>query len=588
MCTANKIKKDINNKTNKIFYGMASNCFKHMYLLFRVFTDKVIDFVFSWIWDTRKAIPDLEPKHKILAESATSLAKKIRNKELKAEELMKCVIERIKAVNPIINAVTDERFEDALKEAREIDRKIAEGLPDEYFDKRPFLGVPFTAKESHAVLGLRHTLGLTARRETRAGGDARCVAELRAAGAVPVAVTNVPEINKWQETRNHVFGQTCNPYHLGRTAGGSSGGEAALAAALATPISLLCIYPFCNTLYTGTRSHVFGQTCNPYHLGRTPGGSSGGEAALAAALATPISLCSDIGGSTRMPAFYCGLFGHNPTAGTTSLQGSTLRSGKDDTMASIGFVSRRCADLAPLTRVVAAEKGALLELGREVHVKDIKFYYTETATDLRVSPICGDLRKAMNKVVSRLSTDSSKPTPYTHPGFSHMFALWKYHMSKESECFPRMLTNNRGYAVGLAELVKKCLGLSQYTLAAVLKLLDEQVLPQPPAEWAESLTRDMRRDLTELLGTDGVLLFPSAPHPAPYHYSAFLRPFNFAYWGLFNVLRFPATQVPLGLNSSGLPLGIQVVAAPHQDALCLAVAQHLEDLFGGYVPPCKV
>ncbi|XP_048478566.1 fatty-acid amide hydrolase 2 isoform X2 [Plutella xylostella] len=536
MCTANKIKKDINNKTNKIFYGMASNCFKHMYLLFRVFMDKVIDFVFSWIWDTRKAIPDLEPKHKILAESATSLAKKIRNKELKAEELMKCVIERIKAVNSIINAVTDERFEDALKEAKEIDRKIAEGLPDEYFDKRPFLGVPFTAKESHAMLGLRHTLGLTARRETRAGGDARCVSELRAAGAVPVAVTNVPEINKWQETRNHVFGQTCNPYHLGRT----------------------------------------------------PGGSSGGEAALAAALATPISLCSDIGGSTRMPAFYCGLFGHNPTAGTTSLQGSTLRSGKDDTMASIGFVSRRCADLAPLTRVVAAEKGALLALGREVHVKDIKFYYTETATDLRVSPICGDLRKAMNKVVSRLSTDSSKPTPYTHPGFSHMFALWKYHMSKESECFPRMLTNNRGYAVGLAELVKKCLGLSQYTLAAVLKLLDEQVLPQPPAEWAESLTRDMRRDLTELLGTDGVLLFPSAPHPAPYHYSAFLRPFNFAYWGLFNVLRFPATQVPLGLNSQGLPLGIQVVAAPHQDALCLAVAQHLEDLFGGYVPPCKV
>lgn len=78
---------------------MASNCFRHMYLLFRVFMDKVIDFVFSWIWDTRKAIPDLEPKHKILAESATSLAKKIRNKELKAEELMKCVIERIKAVS---------------------------------------------------------------------------------------------------------------------------------------------------------------------------------------------------------------------------------------------------------------------------------------------------------------------------------------------------------------------------------------------------------------------------------------------------------------------------------------------------------
>ncbi|KAG6465870.1 hypothetical protein O3G_MSEX015455 [Manduca sexta] len=90
------------------------------------------------------------------------------------------------------------------------------------------------------------------------------------------------------------------------------------------------------------------------------------------------------------------------------------------------------------------------------------------------------------------------------------------------------------------------------------------------------------------LGSDGVLLFPSAPAPAPYHHSLYLRPFNFAYWAIFNVLRCPAAQVPLGLNGEGLPLGIQVVAAPKNEALCLAVAEHLGKAFGGYVPPCRV
>ncbi|XP_034834688.1 fatty-acid amide hydrolase 2-like [Maniola hyperantus] len=528
------------SKTSRICKEVMINFLKKLFFFFRAYFDMIIDYVYSIFWEDRhQAIPDLDKKHAMLKESAVTLAEKIRNKELKSEELVTACIERIKLVNPMLNAVTDERYEDAIKEAQAVDKMIEAGLSEEDLKNKPFLGVPFTAKESHAVKGMLHTLGILSRKSVRADEDAECVRLLKAAGAIPVAVTNVPEINKWQETRNMVFGQTNNPYHTGRTTGGSSGGEAA----------------------------------------------------LSASLASPISLCSDIGGSTRMPAFYCGLYALNPTAEHTSMKGSTLRSGKEPTMASIGFVSKHCEDLIPLTKVVADEKAHLLNLDRQVDVKELKFYYVESINDLRVSPVGSDLKKVMKRVVYKLSgvvEPSDKPKPYYHEGFNHSLALWRHAMSKEADCFAALLTDNQGEANGLAELGKKLVGASEFTLAAIIKLLDDQVMPAVPAAWADDLTQQLRDDLIETLGSDGVLLFPSAPTPAPYHYAAYLRPFNFALWGIFNALKFPTAQVPLGLNCDGLPLGIQVAAAPHNDALCVAVADHIGKLFQGYVPPCRV
>ncbi|OWR46450.1 fatty-acid amide hydrolase 2 like protein [Danaus plexippus plexippus] len=524
------------DKSNKICKGMIVNILISIYFTLRYYLDMLIDYAFSLYWDEyRQQLPNLEKKHAMLMESAVKLAEKIRKKELKSEDLVTACIERIKQVNPILNAVTDQRFEEALKEAREIDKKIEDGLPDEEFKNKPFLGVPFTAKESHAVNGMLHTLGVRARRDVRAEYDAECVRLLREAGALPLAVTNVPEINKWQETRNMVFGQTNNPYDTGRTVGGSSGGEAA----------------------------------------------------LHAALASPISLCSDIGGSTRMPAFYCGLYGYNPTAGHTSLKGSALRSGEDPTIASIGFVSKHPEDLAPLTKIVAGEKAGLLDLDRKVDIKDIKFYYVEDVKDLRISPVCSELKKAMHKVTSKLSKASEAPKRYSHAGFNHCFALWKHAMTRETEDFAKLLTDNHGRAYGVIELGKKLIGQSDFTLAAILKLLDEQVFPAVPPAWADQLTDSLRDDLITLLGDTGVLIFPSAPSPCRPHYTLYTGPFNFALWGIFNALKFPAVQVPVGL-SAGLPLGVQLVAAPGRDALLLNVAAYLEEHLGGFTPPCAV
>lgn len=108
---------------------------------FRIFLDHLIDLAFSLVWNCqKKTIPDVDKKYAFLKESTVVLAEKIRNKELKSEDLVRAVVERIKLVNPIINAIVEERFEDALAEAREIDKRIANGIPEDEFKNKPFLG----------------------------------------------------------------------------------------------------------------------------------------------------------------------------------------------------------------------------------------------------------------------------------------------------------------------------------------------------------------------------------------------------------------------------------------------------------------
>ncbi|KAJ2945421.1 hypothetical protein O0L34_g232 [Tuta absoluta] len=509
---------------------------------FRVLLDNFLDFIFSLYWERKKKpVPDLDKKYACLAESATNLAKKIRNKELKAEELMQALIQRIKQVNPIINALAEERFAEALDEARQVDKLIAAGLSDEEFSKKPFLGVPFTTKECQEVKDMKCTMGLWARRHNVAKEDSEAVLRLKLAGAIPVATSNLPELLVWQESRNPVYGITNNPHHTGRSAGGSSGGEAA----------------------------------------------------LAASYASTISLCSDIGGSTRMPAFYCGMFGYQPTAGIINTRGLAFRKGGEESMAALGFISKHAEDLGPLMKVIAGDKADLLKLDRDINIKNLKFYYTEGSDDILVSPINPEIKAAMYRVVAKISEQvtmsDDSPKPYSHEGFNHMYRLWAYMLTKEPDVDYSIWYSNFGKrANGLLELVKKLLGMNRHHFFTILRLLEMQILPKPNAKWAEKLHNSLKEDLLKTLGENGVLLFPSGPLAAPYHYVPVVRPFNFSYWAILNALKFPSVQVPLGRNSQGLPIGIQVVAAPHNDALCLTVAKYLEKEFGGAVFPCKV
>ena len=176
------------------------------------------------------------PTNHILYLPACVIARKIKQRELTCEETSKAFIERIYEVNPSLNAVVDDRFEEAIAEARYIDEVLDSDVLKYEQEKaallsKPLLGVPVTIKESLACKGLSHSAGLLVRKDTTAAKDSDVVENLRKAGAIPIAVTNCSELCMWCETDNYLYGRTNNPYDTSKMAGGSSGGEGSIISA---------------------------------------------------------------------------------------------------------------------------------------------------------------------------------------------------------------------------------------------------------------------------------------------------------------------------------------------------------------------
>nr|XP_033337006.1 fatty-acid amide hydrolase 2-like [Megalopta genalis] len=536
MCTSVKNKED--DDTCKDVLEMSRkvslDCLKWLFVQVHMIFDFLVDILFGFYYDSKaQKVPPV--KNDLLLLSATELADKIRTKKVTSLEVVTAFIERAKEVNGLINAVVEDRFSDALEEAKEVDKLLEKSQNvDEIKKEKPFLGVPFTTKESNEAKGMLHTMGLTNRRDYRSPEDATVVNLLKKAGGILIAKTNIPELNLWTESRNNLYGQTCNPYNTTRNVGGSSGGEAA----------------------------------------------------ITAACGTAISIGSDIGGSTRMPAFFNGVFGHKPTEGLTPLKGVGLRKvDYSNSMAEAGPICKKAEDLAPFLKVLIGEKVSLLQLDTSVDIKKLKFFYQESSGDLRASKVDSEMKTALLKAVYHLKEVTGSATKIRIPGSEYSYRLWRFWMSEENLDFKLSITNGQYRARAVSEIYKLLTGKCELTLAAIMKLIDEDLLPKDNPVWAKNVTANMKKYLLDKLGDDGVLLYPSSPFPASYHYTAYLRPFNFGYWCLFNILRLPTCQVPLGLDKDGLPVGVQVVAAPYNDHLCLAVAQELEKAFGGWVQP---
>lgn len=204
-------------------------CCSYVIKFFRFIYDTIVVFVFNQLYKNTpsKLLPPVNDQ--LVLDSCTTIVNKIKNKEVTCRRVVECFIKRIEQVNSILNAVVDTRFDKALVEADEYDKLIKLADTQEkinlIFDGKPLFGVPFTSKESTGAKGMAWTFGLLSRTGVKCDEDAEVVKLLKTAGAILIGVSNVPEVNLWCETRNKIYGQTCNPYNTNYSAGGSSGGE---------------------------------------------------------------------------------------------------------------------------------------------------------------------------------------------------------------------------------------------------------------------------------------------------------------------------------------------------------------------------
>ncbi len=483
---------------------------------------------------------DAEPTDADLATAAArTLAGWVRTRRCPAERVVAVHVERLRAADERLNVVAAARYEAALQEARALDARIARGEVEQL---GPLAGVPFTVKENLSLQGMPLTAGLVARRGERAERDGTAVARLRAAGAIPLAVTNVSELCMWMEADNRLYGRTANAYDPRRTAGGSSGGE----------------------------------------------GAAVGSGAV------PFGLGADIGGSIRMPAFFNGVFGHKASPGAVPLGGHyPLPTGEAQRMLSVGPLCRRAEDLPLLLEVLTGPSPEDPTARRTLRLQPEQVRLAELRVldvpDDGHTPVHPVLRAAQRRAARHLQARGARVEQTRLAPLRHVLPLWTAVMHASADrTFAEFLAEGTGEPSIrlLPELWRLARGRSTHTgaslgLAVVEKLAAplDGLMRRAPAR----LARLRARLLGALQG--GVMLYPSYPIPAPRHGEPLRHPAWWVYTAAVNVFGLCATQVPLGLGPDGLPLGVQVVGPPGSDEVTLAVAAELERAFGGWREP---
>ncbi|MBX7082851.1 MAG: amidase [Nannocystaceae bacterium] len=466
--------------------------------------------------------------------SAMTLARWVRERRVSPRELVDAHIDRIGAVNPALNAVIAQRFELARQEAAQAEAQVMAARDPDTLP--PLLGLPFSTKEYIMAEGMPLSAGIWSRRHVKADRDAETVRRLRRAGAILVGITNVPEGGLWLETYNPVHGRTVNPWDARHTAGGSSGGEAAIV---------------------------------------TAGGVAFG-------------LASDIGGSIRIPAAFCGAVGHKPTGRMVPNTGFWPEAhGELSAYLGCGPIARRVEDVMPILRVLAGPDGAdtvvrpwTLGDPAQVDLSRMVVYPCESNGSTRVSDTN---RKVVRDAAAALRDRGATIASFDAPRMKRAFLIWSAMMaSAGGPSYAEVLGDGTPISAG-KELLRMVVRRSRHTLPAVVVVGLEQIAARLPGQVEQAVAdgRALQAELESILGDDGVLLHPPYSRPAPRHYAPMLTPLDFVCTGLFNVLELPATVVPMGF-AEGLPLAVQVIGRRGADHRTLAAAAALEQAFGGW------
>jgi amidase len=451
----------------------------------------------------------------LLDHSAGEIVAALAAGKASALELTDAAIARIEARDKALNAVVVRDFDRARVAARAADKAIGRG------ERAPLLGLPMTVKESHEVEGLPSTWGSPAFAGWKASKDAVAVQRLKAAGAIILGKTNVPPfLADWQST---------NP--------------------------------------------VYGRTRNPWDLGRSPGGSSGGSAAALAARMVPLEVGSDIGGSIRVPAAFCGVFGHKPSYGVVPLRGHSPPGldGGPIALAVVGPLARTASDLDLALSVLAGPepeeaKGYKLDLPPPRHTR-IDAYrvlildqHPAVATDGVMRDAIAGLGRKLRDLGADVAVSSSRLPD---------------------------LASQHGVYMGLlgAAMSRGSPAGTNLNAHDWMNLQDAQVAYR--RQW-DGFFRDFDVIVAPAFGT---VAFPHIDEPDNEKRTLRIDGRETAYFdqlawpGLALLPNLPATVAPIGISPEGLPVAVQVIGAYLEDRTTIAFAGHLEREFGGFRPP---
>ncbi len=473
--------------------------------------------------------------HELCTLPATELARMIRSREVAVVDVLEAHIARIQVVNPHINAVVIDTFTEARRQAREADRQLETADPESL---PPFFGVPFTVKELIAVEGMPWTAGVVARKDVVADEDAPQVKRLKAAGGIVLGTTNVSECGLWLESDNKVYGLTRNAWDPNRIAGGSTGGEAAIIAA---------------------------------------GGS-------------PMGLGADIGGSIRNPCFFNGIVGHKPSGGLLPAAGHWPPApGQRARYCVTGPMGRTIEDLTQMMEVLSTDEDPYRDADRprfqrrEIDPADIRVFHFLGTGLARVSR---DVKRAVGETASALESAGFQVEAWKPPNVHRAAEIWGAKLAVTGDPTVSEFLGNGESIPMLAEWAKWPLRRSNHTFISLFMAAGEALTHASDAQASQliEIADEMRAEIEEKLGDNGVLMFPVYPRSAPRHHFPLLLPLAFSFCGLVNVLELPGTAVPTGFDRRAMPIGVQIVGPRFGDPLTLAVAKYVEAVWGGWRP----
>jgi amidase len=401
--------------------------------------------------------------------SARELIRLMSGGSVSCREVVQAHLARIDAVNPTLNALVEATdAQQCLAAADEADQRVARGAP-----LGRMHGLPIVVKDVMHVAGLQCSGGSPVLRAA-ASDDATAVSRLRAEGAIVLGLTNVPEMGRGGESNNNLYGRTNNPFDLSRTPGGSSGGSAALV-------------------------------------------SAGGAA---------FSVGSDGGGSIRQPCHNTGIAGIKPTHGRIPRTGSVF----GDALGIFGPFN--CYGPLARTAVVADAVRALTEAGGVVEHN---------------APPC--LGRTMELLWESVFLGGDRGQGFE----ADLAAIGADEPSEE-----------------LAEFLKQA-RLVDFSLSEARSRLTE--------------IDTYRIQMLEFMADYDVIVGPAMPTAAKPHHHGLVEIADFSHLMAHNLTGWPAAVVRCGTSNEGLPVGVQIVARPWEDATALAVAGRLETALGGWRPP---